>query len=975
MSGGLIDKVYIGLDNAPAAFDIKSRLLGPNGTNLEYIRSETGVVAVLKSDKFEPLHLALHHTRSEALAAARSLAQNLIETIRAELAQWSAAQAGGPPPALNVPPPTLTTTAAPPPIPPPAATVSLSTPSSLATSAHSTVIPPVVSMAPASTPLMTVRQPTVLQLLPQQQYVLNQENGQLIPIVQPGMQVSNTNFTSLPIAQQLNTIQQPNFGHTQIVDISNMQPVNVTQLRLSGVPSSMSMILPNGLTFPQASLATGDSTTVSSATSTPVVCAAQSTSSQKILYSTDKGDKEVKYHIQGADTVQWTVPGSQTMLIPYQQFQELTSNQAGLTNLQPQQFVSIAPASGFQQTSLPLSATQLHQLQTTGTIMQFNQKPIVSSASLINIISTGQASSPQIISNSSTPTKNLNQESRGQKRLSDGTPSQLQLRPIAPAGSHVSQDKSSTRDSRSWTNTAARDSAVVSMGMKINPAHGTIIHVSSGQQTNVSASGIAQDGTGMYIKQIDRNAIQIQASKDGQKQDLSSNKMQSTAQNVQMITVPQGMTVLQNPLNLGQMSTVIGQPNSQVYMIPANHPNLVQGSLPPGLIGQQMLQPGQNVTVMQHNQLGMPGGVQYNVPLMPMNMPPNSHYMPTGINLNTQLSAQQLNAALAGQQLANPNLSVSGSIPIVQAPPPSSPMTNQPQTNPVSQPPPVQQIVPQNSTFITPTSQYTGMPPQYMVQANSGNLSVPGSNPNVQYSLSTNQSNPATPTNGNGQLSAGVDSDNSNGASNQTSYISSSSQDNSYTLSSTTGVQNPGQQNFSADGTPSQTAGFTPGSQSVSQNYNTTNGSSAQSTNYNVGQSNTSQPPASFNPANGSNSQTNQNYGGTNAPSSQNTSQTNFSPSTTPGPSQSYSNANLPNLSNVPYPPNQNSQNLYPNATGQNLAAYANNQYQYNSRPWFRPRYGSPQSSPYGSAGAAPSNGPPMPVPPPSGNYNYWQDS
>lgn len=29
MSGGLIDKVYIGLDNAPSAFDIKSRILGP----------------------------------------------------------------------------------------------------------------------------------------------------------------------------------------------------------------------------------------------------------------------------------------------------------------------------------------------------------------------------------------------------------------------------------------------------------------------------------------------------------------------------------------------------------------------------------------------------------------------------------------------------------------------------------------------------------------------------------------------------------------------------------------------------------------------------------------------------------------------------------------------------------------------------------------------------------------------------------
>ncbi|XP_026493172.2 myb-like protein U isoform X1 [Vanessa tameamea] len=956
MSGGLIDKVYIGLDNAPAAFDIKSRILGPNGTNLEYIRSETGVVAVLKSDKFEPLHLALHHTRSEALAAARSLAQNLIETIRAELAQWSAAQAGGPPPALNVPPPTLTTTAAPPPVPPPVVTVALSTPSTMTTTSHPSVIPPVVSVAPASTPLMTVRQPTVLQLLPQQQYVLNQESGQLIPIVQPGVQVSNTNFTSLPLAQQLSAIQQPNFGATQIVDISNMQPVNVTQLRLSGVPSSMSMILPNGLSFPQASLTGADTTTVSSATATPVVCAAQSTNaSQKFLYSTDKGDKEIKYHIQGAETMQWTVPGSQTMLIPYQQLQDLAASQSGFTNIQPQQFVSIAPANSFQQTSLPLS--QLQQLQATGTIMQLNQKPIVSSASLINIISTGQASSPQIISfqqfqSSSTPTKNSGQETRGQKRLSDGTPSQLQLRPIAPAGSHVSQDKSSSRDSRSWTAAAARDNTMVSMGMKINPAHGTIIHVSSGQQTNVSASTVAQDGTGMYIKQIDRNAIQIQTSKDGQKQDLTTNKIQSAAQNVQMITVPQGMTVLQNPLNISQMPTVIGQPNSQVYMIPANHPNLVQGGLPPGLLGQQVLQSGQNVTVMQPNQLGMPGGVQYNMPIMPMNMPPNSQYMQAGLNLNAQLSAQQLNAALAGQQLANSNLTVSGTIPIVQAPP-SSPMTNNPAIS-GSQPPSVHQILPQNSNYLAPTSQYAGMPPQYVMQTNSGALTMPATNQNVQYTMPTNQATAPAPTNGNGQTNTS-EPDTANGTSNQTNYISSSSQDNGYSTSGTPAVQNAAQQSFPADGSTTPTAGY-PAQAASQQTYS--NGSGSQNAGYSVSQAST-QPTY----ANGAAAQTpSQPYAQASTPSSQNASQANFSPSTTPAPNQPYP------APGVAYPTNQGAQNPYPNATGQNLAAYASNQYQYTSRPWFRPRYGSPQGSPYAGA-------PPLPVPPPSANYNYWQDS
>lgn len=466
--------------------------------------------------------------------------------------------------------------------------------------------------------------------------------------------------------------------------------------------------------------------------------------------------------------------------------------------------------------------------------------------------------------------------------------------------------------------------------------------------SSVSASSVAQDGSGMYIKQIDRNAIQIQSTKDAQKQDLSANKLQNATQNVQMITVPQGMTVLQNPLNISQMPTVIGQPNSQVYMIPTNHSNLVQGTLPPGLIGQQMLQPGQNVTVMQPNQLGMPGGVQYNVPLMPMNMP-NSQYMP-GINLNTQLSAQQLNAALAGQQLANSNLTVSGTIPIVQAPP-SSPMTN-PATS-VSQPPPVHQILPQNSNFITPTSQYAGMPPQYVMQGNSGTITMPVTNPNVQYTMPSQATTPA-PTNGNGQTAA-TETD-ANGTNNQTNYISSSSQD-AYSMSGTTPAQAP-TQSFTNDGTSAAPYTANQGTQSYG-----TNGNGTQ--NYNGSQTPT-QPPSY--PSNGSNPQTpTQSYSQTATPSSQNTSQTNFSPSTTPAPNQNYP---APNMPNVAYP--NNSQNPYPNATGQNLAAYANNQYQYTSRPWFRPRFGSPQGSPYNSGVA---NAPPMPVPPPSANYNYWQDS
>lgn len=455
------------------------------------------------------------------------------------------------------------------------------------------------------------------------------------------------------------------------------------------------------------------------------------------------------------------------------------------------------------------------------------------------------------------------------------------------------------------------------------------------------------DGTGMYIRHIDRNSIQIQ-SKD-QKQDL--NKIQNT-QNVQMITVPQGMTVLQNPLNISQMPTVLGQPNSQVYMIPTNQ-NLVQSGLSQGIIGQQML-PGQNVTVMQPNQLGMPGGVQYNMPLMhAMNMQANSQYMPTGINLNTQLSAQQFNAALS-QQLANQNL---GTIPIVQAPQASSPLTNT--QIPVSQAQ-VQQILQQNS-FITPTS-YASMPQQYMMPNNAGAITVPA-NQSIQYNMPATQS-ATTSNNGNGQ--AATENENSNGASNQANYITSSSQDgNGYSMPAAN-VPNP-TQTFT-DVSTAQTNFNQQQSQpnsSINATYGNGNGNTP---NQGYNNQTTTQPPPSY-PTNGSN-QAGNSYGST-PPSSSQTTQQSYSPSTTPAPNQTYQAHSLPNMPNVAYPPNQNP---YPNATGQNLAAYASNQYQYNSRPWFRPRYGSPQGSPY-SSGTGPPSGPPMSVPPPSGNYNYWQDS
>ena len=58
------DKVYINLDLAPPPFNLMHRVLGPDGANVSYITSETGVNVVLRGQGYspgcdEPLHLVL----------------------------------------------------------------------------------------------------------------------------------------------------------------------------------------------------------------------------------------------------------------------------------------------------------------------------------------------------------------------------------------------------------------------------------------------------------------------------------------------------------------------------------------------------------------------------------------------------------------------------------------------------------------------------------------------------------------------------------------------------------------------------------------------------------------------------------------------------------------------------------------------------------------------------------------------------
>lgn len=94
------EKIMVGLDHAPKAFDLKSHVVGVAGANLNYIRNETGAMATLRGkgsgfveshlgyESADPMHLFLEHTSFPGLLAAKQLAKNLIETIQQELVQF-----------------------------------------------------------------------------------------------------------------------------------------------------------------------------------------------------------------------------------------------------------------------------------------------------------------------------------------------------------------------------------------------------------------------------------------------------------------------------------------------------------------------------------------------------------------------------------------------------------------------------------------------------------------------------------------------------------------------------------------------------------------------------------------------------------------------------------------------------------------------------------------------------------------------
>lgn len=96
----LQEKVFVGLDHAPKDFDLKTKLIGQNYTNFNFVANSTGAKVILRGrgsgfieptsrrEAFEAMYVFISHNTQAGVDSAKKLVQNLIDTVKNDLTTY-----------------------------------------------------------------------------------------------------------------------------------------------------------------------------------------------------------------------------------------------------------------------------------------------------------------------------------------------------------------------------------------------------------------------------------------------------------------------------------------------------------------------------------------------------------------------------------------------------------------------------------------------------------------------------------------------------------------------------------------------------------------------------------------------------------------------------------------------------------------------------------------------------------------------